>query len=78
MATPEEIAAIKTLVGKVDIAAAQSNQNVFNEAVESAIGKILDHYELTFRPFAIHWQMGGIMQTQMVLVSKPKAEATEE
>lgn len=77
MLSQEEIAAIKLLVGNVEVSEAQSNPNVFNERVEQAIGKILAHYELTFMPVAINWQMGGIMQTQMVLVSKPKAEAID-
>lgn len=77
MLSQDEIAAIKLLVGNVDMPEAQSNPNVFNERVEQAIGKILMHYELTFMPVAINWQMGGIMQTQMVLVSKPKAKVIE-
>lgn len=77
MISADEIAAIKLLVGKVEASESQSNPNVFNERVEQAIGKILEHYQLTFMPVGINWQMGGIMQTQMVLVQKPKAEVID-
>lgn len=79
MLSQDEIAAIKTLVGQVDLSSAQSNPNVFNEAVEKAIGKMLEHYQLTFMPVGINWQMGGMMQTQMVLVpiQKPVEQAPD-
>lgn len=66
--------AIKALVGTVEISEVQSNPGALNAAVERAIGKILDHYDLTFRPIGIHWRLGGVMQTEMMLVPKPKAE----
>ena len=73
-----EIELIKALVGRVALQDVQSNPNALNEAIERAIGKILDHYELTFRPIGIHWRMGGVMQTEMMLVPKPKANLIEE
>lgn len=78
MLSQEEIAAIKLLVGKIDVLEAQANPNVFNEHAEQAIGKILTHYDLIFMPVALNWQMGGIMQTQMVLVPRPKMKDTME
>lgn len=77
MLTENEVTAIKALVGRIDVQDAQSNPRIFAERVEQAIGKILEHYQLTFMPVGINWKMGGMMQTEMVLVPKPKAEIIE-
>ena len=70
--TEQEIEAIRTLVGQIDVEEASRNPNIFNERIESAIGKILKHYEVTFAPVAINWELGGMMRTRMVLVPNKK------
>ena len=72
--TLEEIEAIRVLVGPIEVDEAARNPNVFNERIEAAIGKILDHYEVTFAPVAINWQFGGMMQAHLILMPRPKIE----
>ena len=62
MLREDEIEAIRTLVGPIDIEEAKADPGVFNKAVEKGIGKILAHYQVTFIPVAV----------KMVLVPKKK------
>ena len=72
MLSEVEIEAIRTLVGQIAVEDAVANPNVFNEAVERAFQKILEHYQLEARPVNFSWELGGVVKMELALLPKGK------
>lgn len=70
MLSDKDVESIKALVGIVDVSEVQTNPNIFNEKVELAIGKILEHYQLTYKPIAMAWEINKPMALSLVLVAR--------
>lgn len=75
--TDEEIKAIKTLVGRIDVEEVSKNPRVFDDRIEAAVNKVLTHYGKRLGVQSLYWDAQRGLQAEISLMDLPETAKKE-